>query len=270
MMCEWSQDRRYDMRLTKRLIQKMLGTKKPSEVTAFDVSKLNDQYKNFALSTRYNAQCRIRQILGMLGCAANAEGYEILPVVTPREVTVEDADFEAVLEVASPKLRIALLLARDAALRIATICNLKHENIHFNANEIEGKTKRNTTYRVQQTERLRQELEYAVRVGIKSETLLASFNRAHFPPTPNTLSNELWKLRGELGLHQNWSFHDLRRTAARQLYDRTKDLRKVQNLLGHTSLQSTIWYLGNNGLAPTREELEMVRRETNELQPNRN
>lgn len=38
--------------------------------------------------------------------------------------------------------------------------------------------------------------------------------------------------------------HTMRRTKATLIYRRTKNLRAVQLLLGHTKLESTVWYLG--------------------------
>ena len=38
--------------------------------------------------------------------------------------------------------------------------------------------------------------------------------------------------------------HSLRRTKATLIYRRTKNLRAVQLLLGHTKLESTVQYLG--------------------------
>lgn len=38
--------------------------------------------------------------------------------------------------------------------------------------------------------------------------------------------------------------HTMRRTKASQIYRRTKNLRAVQSLLGHTKLESTVRYLG--------------------------
>ena len=38
--------------------------------------------------------------------------------------------------------------------------------------------------------------------------------------------------------------HSLRRTKATLIYQRTKNLRAVQLLLGHTKLESTVRYLG--------------------------
>ena len=43
---------------------------------------------------------------------------------------------------------------------------------------------------------------------------------------------------------QEYGTHSLRRTKAALIYRRTKNLRAVQLLLGHTKLESTVRYLG--------------------------
>ncbi len=42
----------------------------------------------------------------------------------------------------------------------------------------------------------------------------------------------------------DYGTHSLRRTKATLIYKRTKNLRAVQLLLGHTKLESTVRYLG--------------------------
>ena len=49
----------------------------------------------------------------------------------------------------------------------------------------------------------------------------------------------------EAGLdHRAYGTHSLRRTKASLIYHRTKNLRAIQLLLGHTKLESTVRYLG--------------------------
>ena len=43
---------------------------------------------------------------------------------------------------------------------------------------------------------------------------------------------------------QAYGTHSLRRTKATLIYRKTKNLRVVQLLLGHTKIESTVWYLG--------------------------
>lgn len=50
---------------------------------------------------------------------------------------------------------------------------------------------------------------------------------------------------GAIGLDPaTYGTHSLRRTKATLIYRRTKNLRAVQLLLGHTKLESTVRYLG--------------------------
>ena len=49
----------------------------------------------------------------------------------------------------------------------------------------------------------------------------------------------------EIGLERSaYGTHSVRRTKASLIYRRTKNLRAVQLLLGHTKLESTVRYLG--------------------------
>jgi integrase len=49
----------------------------------------------------------------------------------------------------------------------------------------------------------------------------------------------------ELGLDPaSYGTHSMRRTKATMIYRRTKNLRAVQSLLGHSKLESTVRYLG--------------------------
>ena len=45
-------------------------------------------------------------------------------------------------------------------------------------------------------------------------------------------------------IHRAYGTHSIRRTKATLIYSRTKNLRAVQLLLGHTKLESTVRYLG--------------------------
>ncbi len=54
-----------------------------------------------------------------------------------------------------------------------------------------------------------------------------------------------------IGLDQlNYGTHAMRRTKASLIYQRTKNLRAVQLLLGHTKIESTVRYLGSRSTTP--------------------
>jgi integrase len=82
--------------------------------------------------------------------------------------------------------------------------------------------------------------------SLKAEDFLFP-SRIHASPHISTLQYarivDSWVL--QLGLDPaNYGTHTLRRTKATLIYRRTKNLRAVQLLLGHTKLESTVRYLG--------------------------
>lgn len=152
------------------------------------------------------------------------------------------------MNAASPRLRLALLLARDAALRRAAIETFTSGNIDLDRGEIFGTAKNQSRYRIPMTSRLRSALVDVVYFAGKDEPLIAVMSHNRRQVKACTILWELKRTQEKVtpgGMA--WSMHDLRRTAARKLYDRTKDIRKVQRLLGHASPTATWWYIGNVG-----------------------
>jgi integrase len=84
------------------------------------------------------------------------------------------------------------------------------------------------------------------RAGLRSEDFLFP-SRVHASPHLDTRQYarilEGWV--EELGLDPaDYGTHSMRRTKATLIYKRTKNLRAVQLLLGHSKLESTVRYLG--------------------------
>lgn len=81
---------------------------------------------------------------------------------------------------------------------------------------------------------------------LKPQDYLFSSNRNqvnHISYTPYERMVKRWA--SDLGLDRTqYSTHSLRRTKASIIYAKTKNLRAIQLLLGHTKLESTIQYLG--------------------------
>lgn len=82
--------------------------------------------------------------------------------------------------------------------------------------------------------------------GLKSEDFLFP-SRLHDSPHLGTrqYARILGGWVGELGLDRaDYGTHSMRRTKATLIYRRTKNLRAVQLLLGHSKIESTVRYLG--------------------------
>ena len=87
---------------------------------------------------------------------------------------------------------------------------------------------------------------WILRAGLRPEDFLFP-SRVHSSPHLSTRQHarivDGW-IR-EIGLDPTaYGTHSMRRTKAALIYRRTKNLRAVQLLLGHTKLESTVRYLG--------------------------
>ena len=71
--------------------------------------------------------------------------------------------------------------------------------------------------------------------------------------TPETIQRAVSAALGE-----PWSTHDLRRWAATQWYNATRDLRTVQELLGHSDPATTVKYVRPNTDAMRRAVLSVA------------
>ncbi len=65
-----------------------------------------------------------------------------------------------------------------------------------------------------------------------------------------------------VGITRKLTPHDLRRTTARRVYSITQDLRTVQAVLGHSDLNSTMWYLQDNLIKVDLSTLELAKMDT--------
>ena len=199
-----------------------------------------------------------RSLLRSLGAHPECfQGFPGLKPVRPRETIVPDEEFEAVYAIAGPALQLALLLAREAGLRHATIMHLSMENVDLQNNLVHGRAKAYASYSVPLTARLRFKLIYACAgASDAKEPLLNQWNRQRKPMHYNSLTCALARARKLAAVKTSWGLHDLRRTGARKLYERTKDIRKVQRFLGHAALAQSFWYIGNAGIPLSAADLE--------------
>jgi integrase len=99
-------------------------------------------------------------------------------------------------------------------------------------------------------------------------TLLRPPRQQGHPPGKNPrFAKAFNKLKKELGIRPELHIHDLRRTAAEDVWDATKDIRLVQAQLGHRSPITTVRYLANRvslkDLMPVRAKVDAMRKARN-------
>jgi len=142
-------------------------------------------------------------------------------------------------------------LAIDSKLRASDLVKLKLRDVSHGhriakrAMIMQQKTKQPVQFEI--TEQTREAIaNWVQQVNLRSDDYLFK-SRVHKSPHLSTRQYarivEGWVL--EIGLDPAaYGTHTLRRTKASLIYRRTKNLRAVQLLLGHTKLESTVRYLG--------------------------
>ncbi len=142
-------------------------------------------------------------------------------------------------------------LALDSKLRGCDLLKLKVRDIshgeHISARAIVMQQKTGRPVQFEITEQTRNSVAEWLRLAdLKSDSFLFP-SRIHDSPHLSTrqyarIVND-WVT--EIGLDPtSYGTHTMRRTKASLIYRRTKNLRAVQLLLGHTKLESTVRYLG--------------------------
>ncbi len=142
-------------------------------------------------------------------------------------------------------------LAIDSKLRACDltklrVCDVCHgHQVASRATVMQQKTQRPVQFEI--TEQTRDSVE----AWIKAATLTAPDflfpSRLHGSPHISTrqYSRLVHRWVASIGLDDSsYGTHTMRRTKASLIYRRTKNLRAVQLLLGHTKLESTVRYLG--------------------------
>ena len=128
-------------------------------------------------------------------------------------------------------------------LRVRDVCHGEH--VASRASVLQQKTQRPVQFEI--TAPTREAVETWIKTaGLKSENYLFP-SRIHNSPHLGTrqYARILDGWLTEIGLDPaGYGTHSMRRTKASLIYRRTKNLRAVQLLLGHTRVESTVRYLG--------------------------
>ena len=156
------------------------------------------------------------------------------------------------LQLAQSARELALFnLALDSKLRSCDLVRLRVRDITHGDQVatrtivMQQKTQRPVQFEI--TEHTRESLADWVRRANRQPQDYLFPSRLHASPQLSS-RQYAWIVRGwvrEIGLNPvAYGTHTLRRTKASLIYRRTKNLRAVQLLLGHSKLESTVRYLG--------------------------
>lgn len=165
--------------------------------------------------------------------------HKLAPVMVPRGLP-RPADSDAVSEAlakADDRIRLAIELGAYAGLRIGEVVQVKVTDFEGGSLRVNGKGghERRVPLHPNLAMSLQATLDRRERDGVTSPWLFPSTRTGHLQP------QSLGKLVTEQ-LGGRWTPHTLRHWFATQAYRSTRDLRAVQELLGHSRPETTARY----------------------------
>ena len=190
------------------------------------------------------------------------------PGIRPRNVTATDTERELLLNAAAEHMRLFILFCSDLAIRAGTAGTLRPENYDKEKGTLRFTTKKGEKVTLPVTQEIRDLIESCnleanepfVRQLWRQEQGHGRRPYREVSVRASTLSAKFRKLKEQVGIERKLTPHDLRRTTAVAMLEATRDVRDVQALLGHRSLQSTIWYLDHDLRPVKRSLLEIIKR----------
>ncbi len=165
-----------------------------------------------------------------------------VPAPNPRTTVITDTDFAKMYMLASPWMRAFLLLCRTMGLRNAEARAIRPADYNPETNRLNFDRKMQGTSNLPVPAELAKLFVWAQQVAPDTPLLQTMSGRKI---CEHMLYDNWTKLRTRAGVSPSITIHDLRRTVAKRAYDDTKDLRIVQQILGHRRLSSTLQYIGS-------------------------
>lgn len=167
-----------------------------------------------------------------------------------RTVRVSDEEFNAVMAVASPVAKFAMMLARHAGLRMSAIVKLRPADV--SEGHIRLRTKSMEFTDIPLSTSLESMLGgMKILCRDESQSFMSHFGVRHGFQISRRVSAAV-----ELaGFKHRWTMHDLRRSYAHAIYLATGDLRKVQKAMSHKDTRYTLYYLSEPDVVLSQKDI---------------
>jgi integrase len=161
----------------------------------------------------------------------------------PRERIATQEEIAKLLATAPPSMRCFILLCTQLALRFSEACKTAPKNWNRQDHTITLRTKGDKP-RVLPLSPILEALfaSAAAQPGEEDLPFIALLSGQR-KLSRSGIRQQFKSLREKAGIPRDLNPHDLRRTTATALYRQTKDLRAVQQVLGHASIATTAQYL---------------------------
>jgi len=242
------------------LIQ-LAGQLTPAQLTPMHLEALKAQWKSCVQqSTLYNRVVLLTRFCRLAGLPIPK------PVRKPRPRTVIAApeEIRALCAAAKPWMRTIILLGAHAGLRRSDAMRAAPQNRSGDGQTLTiAQKKTGRTVSIPLTEELKQTLDRIPQGD--PQTPYYALQRGG-PITSSAFGTAWTTLKAKAGVNRKLWFHDLRRTLAVSMYEVSRDLRAVEQMLGHTSLHSTAQYLEHRDPEKLRPIIDAMFKTTGRVQ----
>jgi integrase len=211
-------------------------------------------------STQHNYANALRHLVAQIGAASGRpylhHAVPVIPRGAPRQTIASPEEIQKLCAAAPTWLRAIILLALHTGFRRGDC--LRIAPIHYDAEKRtisipQQKNKRRVTLPVSDG------IAALFAAAPKESPTTPLYQLHRGKPIRTAALEEAWhKLKKKAGVNPDLWIHDLRRTSAVSLYELTKDLRMVEQLLGHQSLRATIQYLEHRDPAKLKPYLDAL------------
>ena len=218
-------------------------SKTPATLTPTDIHELRQDWtRDLAHPTLYAYNKALRRFLAYVDthhATHHASHVPRMPQPQPRKKTCTDKDFANILAHSPTWLRIFLQLCRTLGLRHNEATTLKPTALNEDTATLIFDRKNWGTSDLPLTD----ELLCAIRFCKTQNPDAPILQTLGAPSTTKAIYDAFQRAIKTAGTDPTLHIHDLRRTAATRLYTQTRDLRIVQQFLGHRQLSATFAYL---------------------------
>jgi len=257
-----ARDRWHQRTVAKGMIE--VASKLPvRDLTYMIPNSLLERWKQkYSVAALYNLRFRLKSLCAwfeLRGAQGLVKNLQRTPTPQPRQVLLEPSELQKMKEFSPPWFRCFLLLCFDGGLRRGEAVRVapKHYSPETGKITIEVKKRRVQSFQV--TDELREILAFAAKTEDPATPFLESLRGRLV--TRGGVERWWTKIKKQTGVNPTLTSHDLRRTAATELYLQTKSIAVCQAFLGHANPITTLRYIvhaDNLLLKPMVEQMKVA------------
>jgi len=235
------------------------GHLRAQQLRAFHIATLIEHWKtHYKRSTVFSYRGALKRLLRYLDATARTALSHQVPRVqhgSRRTTTATPEELHRLLQLAPAWLKLLILLCTQLGLRSGAAAKAAPHNWRAQENVLVLTSKGGKTRAYPVTPQIQPLLQLAAEKNPTVPFIEALRGR---PFNPAARHRPWHTLKRQAAVNPNLTFHDLRRTAATALYEKTRDILAVKEFLGHEWLNSILHYIAPFDTGKMRELVQQL------------